>query len=80
MNLHKNMKIGIVAKFLGISRFKRFVQRDTKLPNLPTETLEITVDSVFPYEISEMCREHQRQAECQKAQALIYCQNNRRIN
>jgi hypothetical protein len=74
MKVNKNTKIGIIARFwtiikLGITtNASRLFQRIHK----PPTALEITTEDFSPYEISDMCRAHQRRAECQKAQALQY--------
>jgi hypothetical protein len=74
MKVNKNTKIGIIVRFwtiikLGIiTNANRLFQRIHK----PSTALEITTEDFPPYEISDMCRAHQRRAECQQAQALQY--------
>jgi hypothetical protein len=74
MNVNENTKIGIIVRFwtiikLGIiTNANRLFQRIHK----PPTALEITTEDFPPYEISDMCRAHQRRVECQQAQALQY--------
>jgi len=74
MNVNKNTKIGVIVRFWTIVKFgiitnaNRLFQRIHKHPT----ALEITAEDFPPYEISDMCRAHQRKVECQQAQALQY--------